>query len=123
MGVEPIATLGQEFDPNFHEAVAAVEAPDTPPNTILEEMLRGYRIGNRVIRHSMVKVTTGAPAPRKAAAEQVENDAPETDLAATAAAPILPPTESLPEEVTLEGLEDTPAEPAQPILGDNTDRT
>ena len=59
MGVQPIATVGETFDPNFHEAVATDERDDLPANTISEEMLRGYRIGNRVIRHSMVKVTTG----------------------------------------------------------------
>ncbi len=58
MGVEPIQTVGETFDPNFHEAVAAEDSDEVAPNTILEEMLRGYRIGNRVIRHSMVKVTT-----------------------------------------------------------------
>jgi molecular chaperone GrpE len=60
MGVESIATVGQPFDPTFHEAVAVEEGSDLPPNTVTEEMLRGYRIGNRVVRHSMVKVTTGA---------------------------------------------------------------
>ena len=58
MGVTPIATVGETFDPNFHEAVAAAERDDMPHNTVTEEMLRGYRIGNRVIRHSMVKVTS-----------------------------------------------------------------
>ncbi len=64
MGVQPIATVGETFDPNFHEAVAVEEREDIPANTILEEMLCGYRIGNRVIRHSMVKVTTAPPPPR-----------------------------------------------------------
>ena len=58
MGVTSIATVGETFDPNFHEAVAADERDDMPHNTVTEEMLRGYRIGNRVIRHSMVKVTS-----------------------------------------------------------------
>ena len=58
MGVQPIATVGETFDPNFHEAVADRGSDDLPANTISAEMLRGYRIGNRVIRHSMVKVTT-----------------------------------------------------------------
>jgi len=65
MGVQPIATVGEQFDPNFHEAVATEERRDLPPNTISEEMLRGYRIGNRVIRHSMVRVTTGTPPNRR----------------------------------------------------------
>jgi len=58
MGVTPIATVGEAFDPNFHEAVAVEENEGMPNNTVTEEMLRGYRIGNRVIRHSMVKVTS-----------------------------------------------------------------
>lgn len=61
MGVQPITTVGETFDPNFHEAVATEENPELPPNTISGEMLRGYRIGNLVIRHSMVKVTTAPP--------------------------------------------------------------
>ncbi|QQS34226.1 MAG: nucleotide exchange factor GrpE [Acidobacteriota bacterium] len=60
MGVEPISAVGKDFDPNLHEAVAMDESPDMPPNTVVDEMLRGYRIGNRVIRHSMVKVTPAA---------------------------------------------------------------
>lgn len=58
MGVQPIQSVGETFDPHFHEAVATECREDLPPHTISEEMLRGYRIGNRVIRHSMVKVTT-----------------------------------------------------------------
>lgn len=72
MGVEPIKTVGERFDPNFHEAVAVEERDNTPANTILEEMLRGYRIGNRVIRHSMVKVTT-APQRKKAPPTEPES--------------------------------------------------
>lgn len=69
MGVQPISTVGEPFDPNFHEAVATEERTDMPGNTVSEEMLRGYRIGNRVIRHSMVKVTIG-PAPVRSAPVQ-----------------------------------------------------
>lgn len=81
MGVKPIATVGETFDPNFHEAVAVEEREDIPANTILEEMLCGYRIGNRVIRHSMVKVTTAPPPVRKDLSEEsvedeIENSAP-----------------------------------------------
>lgn len=56
MGVEPIPAIGREFDPQFHEAVATDDSGDGEPNSITEEMLRGYRIGERVIRHSLVKV-------------------------------------------------------------------
>lgn len=61
MGIQEISTVGEDFDPHFHEAVAAVESEDYPPNTITAEMLRGYRIGDRVIRPSMVAVSTGSP--------------------------------------------------------------
>jgi molecular chaperone GrpE len=62
LGIQPIVTSGERFDPNFHEAVAVEERSDVPVNTITGEMLRGYRIGNKVIRHSMVRVTV-APKP------------------------------------------------------------
>jgi len=92
MGVQPIDTVGQPFDPNFHEAVATEESKDRPANTISAEMLRGYRIGNLVIRHSMVKVTTAAPTAnkkgsKKAAAEPINPDEP-----------IDEPTEKLPDD-------------------------
>jgi molecular chaperone GrpE len=68
MGIERIATVGEAFDPHFHEAVATEESTEFDANTISAELLRGYRIGNRVIRHSMVKVAT---TPRSA---QLETD-------------------------------------------------
>jgi len=62
MGIEPILTAGRTFDPHFHEAVSIDETSELPPNTVSEELLRGYRIGEKVIRHSMVKVTKSVPA-------------------------------------------------------------
>ena len=60
MGVVPIASIGERFDPHFHEAVATDDSSDFPQNTVTAELLRGYRIGNRVIRHSMVKVAASS---------------------------------------------------------------
>ena len=81
MGVSSIETVGETFDPNFHEAVAVEEDSDAPPNTITGEMLRGYRIGNRVIRHSMVKVTTGSASAKKGKAnEPSEKEAETSDV-------------------------------------------
>ncbi len=57
MGLQTIPTVGHIFDPLVHEAVAMDETVGYPPNTITAEMLRGYSIGDRVIRHSMVKVS------------------------------------------------------------------
>lgn len=56
MGVEPIKALGMPFDPNFHEAVEVETNHQLPNNTIISELLRGYKIGDRVIRHALVKV-------------------------------------------------------------------
>ena len=57
MGVAPIPSVGEHFDPHCHEAVAIEETENFPPQTVSAELLRGYRIGNRVIRPSMVKVS------------------------------------------------------------------
>ena len=56
MGIEPIATIGEKFDPHVHEAAATEDTDEFEPNTICGEMLKGYRIGDRVVRHSIVRV-------------------------------------------------------------------
>ena len=63
MGIKPIPTVGEEFDPHYHEAVATDDSGEYPQNTITGEILRGYIAGDRVIRHSMVKVAMGSPRP------------------------------------------------------------
>lgn len=96
MGVQPIATVGEAFDPNFHEAVATEDNPEIAPNTITVEMLRGYRIGNRVIRHSMVKVTTGpAPAPKVVAPEASRDAEAALDIEETTDSHVSEPAELL----------------------------
>ncbi|MFN6962907.1 MAG: nucleotide exchange factor GrpE [Pyrinomonadaceae bacterium] len=60
MGVDPIRAVGTEFDPELHEAVAAEARDGCEPNTVIEEMLRGYRMGSRIIRHSLVKVASSS---------------------------------------------------------------
>lgn len=54
--VEPIEAVGQPFDPNFHEALALKEADGVESGTVIEELLVGYRLGDRVIRPSLVNV-------------------------------------------------------------------
>jgi molecular chaperone GrpE len=60
MGVKPIGAIGEIFDPHFHEAVATEESDDFEANMVLDEMLRGYLLGDKVIRPSMVKVSKSA---------------------------------------------------------------
>lgn len=55
-GVTPQEAVGQPFDPQVHEAVDHVESPDHPPNTVISEFHRGYRIGERVLRPARVAV-------------------------------------------------------------------
>ena len=55
-GVEEIQAVGQTFDPSLHEAVASVVDENLGEKEIKEEYRKGYKIGNKVIRHSMVVV-------------------------------------------------------------------
>ena len=55
-GVEEIKSVGEKFDPTLHNAVMHVEDDEVSDNTVIEEFQKGYKIGNKVIRHSMVKV-------------------------------------------------------------------
>lgn len=54
--VEAIEAVGQPFDPNFHEALSLKEADGVASGTVIEELLVGYRMGDRVIRPSLVNV-------------------------------------------------------------------
>ena len=55
-GVEEIPAMGETFDPALHEAVSSVQDPEKNAQEIVQEYRKGYKIGNRVIRHSMVVV-------------------------------------------------------------------
>lgn len=55
-GVEAIEAVGQEFDPNLHQAVMQVEDENFGSNIVIEELQKGYKLKDRVIRPSMVKV-------------------------------------------------------------------
>ncbi len=56
IGVRPIEAVGQEFDPDFHNAVMHVEDEEFGENIISEEFQKGYMYRDSVVRHSMVKV-------------------------------------------------------------------
>ena len=56
VGVKPIECVGQEFDPDFHNAVMHVEDEEAGENIVVEEFLKGYMYKGSVVRHSMVKV-------------------------------------------------------------------
>jgi molecular chaperone GrpE len=58
-GLEPIASVGQAFDPHVHEAIESVEDSDQPEGTVVEEVLKGYKLGNDTFRPARVKVSAG----------------------------------------------------------------
>ena len=55
-GVSPIEALGNEFDPNFHNAVMHVEDENVGENTVVEVLQQGYQLGDKILRFAMVKV-------------------------------------------------------------------
>jgi molecular chaperone GrpE len=57
-GLSQIQSLGKEFDPNFHEAVAQEYAEGTKPNEVIKEFQKGYSLNGRVIRASKVVVSS-----------------------------------------------------------------
>lgn len=58
-GVKPIDALGADFDPHLHQAVTHEPAPGHRDGEVIEEYRRGYTVGNRLLRPSMVKVAAG----------------------------------------------------------------
>lgn len=56
LGVQPIEAVGKEFNPDFHNAVMAVDDDSLESGTVAEEMQKGYMYKESVVRHSMVKV-------------------------------------------------------------------
>ena len=56
MGVQPIVAAGQPFDPRIHEAVEMVDTTEVPDHYVLEELQRGYKYKDRLLRPAMVRV-------------------------------------------------------------------
>lgn len=60
LGLRPIPAKGHPFDPRFHEAIEMVETSAVPDHQILEELQRGYKLKDRLLRPSMVKVASNS---------------------------------------------------------------
>jgi molecular chaperone GrpE len=58
LGLQPVAALGQPFDPHVHEAVITEQTEDYEPDTVIQELVRGYRLGEKLLRPAIVKVAT-----------------------------------------------------------------
>jgi len=68
LGVQPLTAVGEPFDPHLHEAVVTEPSDEYEADTVIEEMTRGYRLGDRLLRPAMVKVAARS----KDAADSVE---------------------------------------------------
>ena len=77
-GVSAIEAAGQEFDPHLHQAVTHEPSETVPEGQVIDEMQKGYQMGGRVLRPSIVRVSSGAPEepaePVEEAGEQKDND-------------------------------------------------
>jgi len=58
LGLQPVAAVGQRFDPHVHEAVITEQTEDYEPDTVIQELVRGYRLGDKLLRPAVVKVAT-----------------------------------------------------------------
>ncbi|HEY0004756.1 MAG TPA: nucleotide exchange factor GrpE [Pyrinomonadaceae bacterium] len=58
LGLEPVEAVGHRFDPHVHEAVATEASDEFEPDTVTQEIVRGYRLGEKLLRPAMVKVAT-----------------------------------------------------------------
>ena len=56
LGVKPILAEGEPFNPHIHEAVVSEPTDEYEPDTVMQEIIQGYRLGDRLIRPSLVKV-------------------------------------------------------------------
>lgn len=100
-GVAQIPALGEIFDPHLHQAMMEQPNKEVPSGTILQVFQEGYRIGDRVLRPSMVVVARGGAKPQK------EQRTGPMDIPSEDPAPITP--------------DDDPAKPGKPESGSDTD--
>ncbi len=76
-GVSPMRVVGQQFDPNLHEAVLREPSEEFEEDFIIEELQRGYHLEGKVMRHALVKVSMGPG--KQNSQQEVEKDTVEGD--------------------------------------------
>jgi molecular chaperone GrpE len=68
-GVTPVDALGAPFDPAFHEAVGQIESAECPPNSVAQQLQKGYLLNDRLLRPALVMVAKAPPASEPAEGE------------------------------------------------------
>tara|TARA_Y100001968_G_scaffold317784_1_gene347206 strand:+ start:1561 stop:2292 length:732 start_codon:yes stop_codon:yes gene_type:complete len=79
-GVAPMRVIGQQFDPNLHEAVLREPSEEFNEDFIVEELQRGYHLEGKVLRHALVKVSMGPGPGQQNSQEPAEKDTVEEDI-------------------------------------------
>ncbi len=78
-GVKPISCEGQAFDPLRHEAVVREETSEVPPNTVIEELRKGYLLKGSLLRPSMVKIAIAPKPPEAVRTASAKGEKPKKD--------------------------------------------
>lgn len=60
LNVQPVEAVGAQFDPRLHEALGSVETPEYPDHQVLEEIRRGYKLRDKLLRPALVKIATNS---------------------------------------------------------------
>jgi len=60
LNVQPVETVGAQFDPRVHEALGSEEREDVPDHQVVEEIRRGYKLRDKLLRPALVKIATNA---------------------------------------------------------------
>ncbi|HAC66119.1 MAG TPA: nucleotide exchange factor GrpE [Cyanothece sp. UBA12306] len=79
LGVSPMRPEGEPFDPLYHEAMLREQTNEYPEGTVLEQLIRGYLLGDEVLRHAMVKVAAPKEEdnlPEAASSQEENNSSP-----------------------------------------------
>jgi molecular chaperone GrpE len=76
--VRPVESVGLPFDPRFHEAISQVPSADAKPGSVLNELQKGYLIGEKLLRPALVVVAAAPPAPMNKRENDVPADQPAT---------------------------------------------
>jgi len=77
--VKPVEAVGQPFDPRFHEAIAQTPTADARPGSVVHELQKGYLIGEKLLRPSLVVVAAAPPPPAEAASDEAKPVAPASE--------------------------------------------
>jgi molecular chaperone GrpE len=60
LNVQAVPTIGEQFDPRVHEALGSIESPEHPDHQVLEEIRRGYKLRDKLLRPALVRIATNS---------------------------------------------------------------